>query len=116
MYYKDLEVWKKSIECVKNIYLITNKYPDNEKYGIVSQMRRAAVSIPSNIAEGSARFSDKESARFIDVAIGSVAELETQLIISKELDFINSIDKILEDLKQINVMLLGLKKFYNKQT
>lgn len=110
MYYKDLEVWKKSIECVKDIYLITDKYPENEKFDIVSQMRRAAVSIPSNIAEGSARYSDKESAKFMDVAIGSVAELETQLIISKELNFTNDIDKISEDLKQINVYVNWFKK------
>lgn len=88
MYYKNLEVWEKSIELVKEVYVITKSYPNDEKFGIVSQMRRAAVSIPSNIAEGSTRYSDKDSSRFIDIAIGSIAELETQLIISKELGFV----------------------------
>ncbi len=114
MYYKDLEVWKKSIEFVKTVYIITNEFPQEEKFGIVAQIRRAAVSIPSNIAEGATRFSDKDSSRFMDIALGSISELETQLIISKELGFIKNIDNELEILKQINAMTLGLRKFYNK--
>ena len=114
MYYKNLEVWKKSIELVKEVYVITKSYPNDEKFGIVSQMRRAAVSIPSNIAEGSTRYSDKDSSRFIDIAIGSIAELETQLIISKELGFVGEIDTLMERIKQINALALGLKNFYEK--
>lgn len=115
MYHKDLEVWKKSIEFVKDIYIITETFPQPEKFGIVSQMRRAAVSIPSNIAEGNARSSAKESARFIDVSIGSIAELETQLIISKELNFLDNINDLLERLKQINAMAIGLRKYFDKE-
>ena len=85
-----------------------------EKFGIVSQIRRAAISIPSNIAEGATRFSDKDSSRFMDIALGSISELETQLIISKELGFIENVDNELETLKQINAMTLGLRNFYNK--
>ncbi len=114
MYYKELEVWKKSIEFVKTVYMITNEFPQEEKFGIVSQIRRAAISIPSNIAEGATRFSDKDSSRFMDIALGSISELETQLIISKELGFIENVDNELETLKQINAMTLGLRKFYNK--
>ena len=110
--YRDLDVWKKSMELVKEIYVVTKNFPDDEKFGIISQMRRAAVSIPSNIAEGSARFSDKEKSRFLDITIGSIAELETQLIISKDLGYIDNIEQILEKLKLINSMSIKLKKYY----
>ena len=86
--YQDLDVWKKGIEIVKDIYRCTEKYPDTEKYGLVSQMRRAAVSIPSNIAEGFRRYHNKEYKQFLYVVLGSCAELETQIIISKELGYI----------------------------
>ena len=114
MNYRDLEVWKKSIKIVKEIYVLTEVFPEEEKFGLVAQIRRAAVSIPSNIAEGSARYSDKDSSRFIDIAIGSIAELETQLIISEELGFVEQINELLDELKQINSMAIGLKKFYMK--
>ena len=109
MDYKDLDVWKKSIELVTEIYSITANFPNEEKYGIVSQIRRAAVSIPSNIAEGCARFSDKENLRFLDIARGSLAELETQLIISKNLGFIDS-DNLVKKISPIAQMLSGLKR------
>ena len=82
MNHKNLDVWKKSIALVKDVYNITKGFPDDEKFGIVNQIRRAAVSIPSNIAEGCGRCSDKELLRFLDIANGSLAELETQLIIA----------------------------------
>ena len=109
MDHKDLDVWKKSIELVTEIYSITANFPNEEKYGIVSQIRRAAVSIPSNIAEGCARFSDKENLRFFDIARGSLAELETQLIISKNLGFIDS-DNLIKKISTIAQMLSGLKR------
>lgn len=114
MYYQDLDAWKESIKLVKKIYEITNKFPQDEKFGIVSQIRRASISIPSNIAEGATRFSDKESLRFMEIALGSIAEVETQLIIANELGFINNIYDELESLKKVNAMTLGLKKFYDK--
>ena len=110
MYHKDLDVWKKSIELVKEIYAITANFPNSELYGLVSQMRRSAVSIPSNLAEGSARFSDNETLRFIDISLGSLAELETQVIIASELGFIQDSSEILEKIKRINAMYIGLKK------
>ena len=114
MHHKDLEAWKKSIDLVKDIYSITKDYPSSEQFGLVSQMRRAAVSIPSNLAEGSARFSDKDSTRFIDISLGSLAELETQIIIAKELNFIKENQTLLEKIKKVNALLIGLKKYLNK--
>lgn len=85
--FKDLIVWQKSILLVKNIYLLTASFPSEEKFGLVSQMRRAAVSIPSNIAEGQARRTTPDFVRFISMAEGSLAELDTQLTISGELGY-----------------------------
>src|SRR5205823_6022822 len=85
--YKDLVVWQKGIALAKAIYRLTSKFPAEEKFGLVAQMRRAAVSIPSNIAEGQARHTTGEFIQFISHAEGSTAELETQLILSIELGF-----------------------------
>lgn len=87
--FKDLIVWQKSMLLVKQIYLATKIFPNDEKFGLCSQMRRAAVSIPSNIAEGQARKSTKEFIHFLSIAQGSLAELETQLIIANELCYVN---------------------------
>jgi four helix bundle protein len=86
--HKELKVWQKGIELVKSIYEITKSFPISEQFGLTSQMRRAAVSIPSNIAEGCGRNSNKELTHFLYIALGSSAELETQLIISQELNFL----------------------------
>lgn len=85
--YKDLVVWQKAISLAKNIYTLTKAFRSDEKFGLVSQMRRAAVSIPSNIAEGQARRTTGEFVQFISHAEGSAAELDTQLILAVELDF-----------------------------
>ena len=85
--YKELTVWKKGVTLVITIYALTEKFPASELFGLTSQMRRAAVSIPSNIAEGSRRSGSKESIRFYQIAFGSGAELETQLEIVKRLPF-----------------------------
>ncbi|MBP7760729.1 four helix bundle protein [Candidatus Saccharibacteria bacterium] len=85
MNYKELTVWQKSIALVKEIYIVTRQLPTEEKYGLSDQLRRAAVSIPSNIAEGQKRLGKAESIRFASIAIGSAAEVETQLIIVQEL-------------------------------
>ena len=87
--FKNLQVWKNSMELVQMIYQLTDGFPESEKFGLVSQMRRCSISIPSNIAEGSARSTDKDFGNFIRIANGSAFELETQLILSKELGFIN---------------------------
>ncbi len=85
--YKDLLVWQKGITLVKKVYQLTQAFPDAEKFGLVSQMRRAAVSIPSNIAEGQARHTRREFIQFLSHSEGSVAELETQLILGVELGY-----------------------------
>jgi len=85
--YKDLLVWQKGIELVKGVYKITKCFPSDEKFGLVSQMRRAAVSVPSNLAEGQARKSTREFVQFVSQSEGSLAELDTQLIIAVELEY-----------------------------
>lgn len=109
--HKELNVWKESIDFVTEIYKITSNYPKSEIYGIVSQMRRSAVSIPSNIAEGAGRDSNKEYVRFLSVALGSVSELETQLIISENLGYIEKSEKRDEKIKSIRIKIIKLKKY-----
>lgn len=104
----DLAVWKKSVEFVKETYLVTKSFPADERYGLTQQMRRAAISVPSNIAEGAGRKSSKEFIQFLFISLGSLTELETQFIISKELDFIDSCEDYLRKIKSIKVMLQGL--------
>ena len=87
--YKDLLVWRKGIELVKEIYRMPKPFPADERFGLVSQMRRAAVSIPSNIAEGQARKNTGEFVQFLSQAEGSLAELDTQLILAEELGYSN---------------------------
>lgn len=85
--FKTLNIWKQGVELVKLIYQLVEKFPKEEKFGLVSQITRAAVSVPSNIAEGCSRTSELEFKRFLEITIGSLFELETQLIIAKELDW-----------------------------
>ena len=87
--FKELLIWKKSREFCQKIYYVTSTFPSEEKFGLTNQLRRATVSIPSNIAEGSSRNSNKDFARFLEIAIGSAYEVETQLLISHDLGFIN---------------------------
>ena len=93
--YKKLRVWQESVNLVKDIYLATKNFPSEEKYGLVNQIRRSAVSVPSNIAEGAGRNTKGEFRNFLGNANGSLFELETQLIISKDLNFIEDKDLIL---------------------
>lgn len=108
--HKDLEVWKKAIEFVTVIYEQTQSFPKEEIYGLTSQMRRAAISIPSNIAEGAARKSDKEFVQFLYIALGSLVELDTQLIIGSNLEYINKekFNTFQQQLDEIGKMLNGL--------
>jgi len=87
--YRDLDIWKVSIQLVKDVYKLTEQFPKQEVYGLVSQMRRASVSIPSNVAEGFRRYHNKEYKQFLYVSLGSCAELETQATIAKELEYIS---------------------------
>ncbi|UAB86282.1 four helix bundle protein [Zunongwangia sp. SCSIO 43204] len=87
--FKDLRVWQQSRLFCKSVYLATKNFPEDERYGITSQMRRAVISIPSNIAEGASRKSNKDYSRFLEIALGSCYELETQLIIANDLSFLD---------------------------
>ena len=91
--HKDLNIWKISMNLVTLTYQITKNFPKEEQYGLTNQIRRSAISVPSNIAEGSARASQKELVYFLHIALGSLAELETQFIIAKNLEFITTNDE-----------------------
>lgn len=110
--FKDLRVWQKGIELVKEIYKTTEVFPKSEQYGLSSQMRRASVSIPANIAEGFRRRSTKEHRQFLNIALGSSAELETLIEISKELGYIdiNQKNHSLDILNHICGMIVNLDK------
>ena len=110
--HKNLDVWKRSIELSKMIYQITSSFPSTEQFGLISQMRRAVVSIPSNLAEGAARSGRKEFLQFINIAQGSLSELDAQVELSKELGFLDQKDynDILAELKMISKQLFGLAK------
>lgn len=113
MTHKDLEVWQKSIAFVTDMYTQTANFPKEEMYGLVSQLRRSAVSIPSNIAEGAARQSNKEYIQFLYIALGSLMELDTQLIIAKNINFISekSLIELQLKMEKIGKMLNGLIKY-----
>ena len=108
--HKKLDVWKESVALATEIYKLTENYPKSEIYGLVSQMRRAAVSVPSNIAEGAARNSDKEFAQFLNIAGGSLSELDTQVEIAFNLKYISheERDDIDRKLEHITIKLGGL--------
>lgn len=105
--YKNLLVWQKSIILVTNIYSLTDLFPTDEKFGLTSQMQRASVAIPSNIAEGHLRKHKKEYVQFLSIALASAAELETQMIICKSIKKFNklSFDEVELQLKEIMKML-----------
>ncbi|WP_424004306.1 four helix bundle protein [Maribacter sp. IgM3_T14_3] len=106
--FKKLEIWKNGITIVKHVYSLVQKLPSEEKFGLKSQLSRAAVSVPSNIAEGCSRNSEVEFKRFLEIALGSLFEVETQLIISEELKYLDS-----EDLKLIFELISIESKMIN---
>lgn len=108
--HRDLDVWKEGIELATLIYKLTDTFPKEERYGLSDQLKRSAVSIPSNIAEGAARNSSKEFVQYLYIALGSASELETQLIISKKVGFLSETD-ILETLERVKSKLLGLIRY-----
>jgi four helix bundle protein len=110
--FRKLKIWEQGIVIVKEIYKITQKLPSDEKFGLKSQITRAAVSIPSNIAKGSSRNSEVEFKRFLEIAIGSLFEVETQLIIIQELNLIDSKELIIifELIEKEGKMINGLIK------
>ena len=109
--FKELEIWKRSKVFCSKIYALTSTFPEVEKFGLTNQLRRASVSIPSNIAEGSSRQSDKDFVRFLQISLGSCYEIETQLLISYDLKFINNEDLnyTLNEIEQIIKMISKFK-------
>jgi four helix bundle protein len=109
--HKDLVVWQKGFALVKEIYQATSVFPDTERYGLISQIRRCAVSIPANIAEGRGRFSKKEFAHFVSIAYGSASELDTLLLLAKELGYIPAslAENLLKEIDEISRMLNKLR-------
>lgn len=108
--FKELEFWKKSRELNKEVYLTTDVFPDEEKFGLINQMRRASVSISANIAEGCSRRSNKDLYRFLEIALGSAYELESHLLLAYDLKFINEESQI-ELSERINSIVKMMSKF-----
>ena len=115
MNHKDLDVWKESMVLAKEVYILTNSFPKEELYGITSQIRRSAVSIPSNIAEGAARSSDKEFIQFLYISLGSLAEMETQLLLALDFNFTKNLD-FFPKIEKIRMKILGLIKYLKNKS
>jgi len=110
--FKDLKIWNMGIKLVEDVYKVSKSFPKEEMYGLQSQLRRSAVSIPSNIAEGFGRFHNKEYRKFLYISLGSCAELTTQIIIAAKLKYVeeNKADSILSDIDEISKMTMSLIK------
>jgi four helix bundle protein len=110
--FKELEIWKKSMELAKEVLLEVKTMPDEYKFSLVSQMNRSSISIPSNIAEGSARTTNKDFARFLDIAQGSACELETQIMLSSEISLIQAKRKIelINKTNEVQKMIRGFRR------
>ena len=111
--YKDLHVWQKSMDLTESVYQITRSFPKEEVYGITSQIRRSAVSVPSNIAEGSSRAGKKEFIKFLLIARGSAAELETQIMLAQRIGYLSDIKAMTDQIKSIRQMLNALIRRLN---
>jgi four helix bundle protein len=108
--YRDLKVWRRSIALVRSVYAIVRSLPREETYGLSDQLRRAVMSVPANIAEGQARLHRKEFIQHLSIARGSLAEVDTLLVVAHQLEYIdgNTIDTVIEELAEVRRMLHGL--------
>lgn len=115
--FRELEVWKDSRKLVKDIYLISNLLPKTEKYGLTSQINRCAISIPANIAEGSAKYSPKDFVRFLQISLGSAYELESHLLLCTDLDFIEfeTATATIENIQVLQKRIASLIKYNNSK-
>jgi four helix bundle protein len=116
--FKELKVWQLSRQLGKEIYTITADFPSGEKFGLVSQLRRCAVSIPANIAEGAGRNTDKDFAQFLNISLGSAYELETLLILSLDVQFISAeqLDLLTTKISEMQKMTFGLIKTLRQES
>lgn len=116
--FKELKVWQVSRQLVKEVYVLTSNFPSEERFGLISQLRRCAVSIPSNIAEGSGRNTDKDFAQFLNISLGSAYELETLLILSLDVQFINTeqLKALTNKISEIQKMTFGLIKTLRQES
>jgi four helix bundle protein len=116
--FRDLKIWQRGVQLVEDIYQNTRHFPKEEVYGLTGQLRRAAVSIPSNIAEGFGRFHNKEYAQFLFTALGSCSEVITQLTIAQRLGFIknSNAENLISEAEQISKMIMGLIKKLRENT
>ncbi len=110
--FKRLEFWVRSRALVKSVYLISKSFPNDEKFGLTNQIRRAVVSIPSNIAEGSGRRTNKDFSHFLDIAIGSICEVETQIYLAYDLEYLekSKAETLVNELIEIRKMIIGYQK------
>ena len=110
--FKELKIWKDSLELAHDVFKLTKNFPADERFGLVAQINRCSVSIPSNIAEGSSRKSSKEFGRFLEIALGSSFELETQLLIAEKCGYLSdqACQEIIERITQIQKMIFGFKE------
>ena len=115
MNHKDLEVWKSSMDLVEIIYQVSSHFPNDEKYGLTSQIRRSAVSVPSNIAEGAARKGDKELIRFLSISLGSLAEMETQYILAIRLGYVKEDEEIMKLILKVKKLVLGFRNYIRRK-
>lgn len=113
--HKDLDVWNRSMDLAYNLYSLTKDFPKEEVYGLTSQIRRSSVSIASNIAEGAARNSQKEFMQFLYISLGSISELEAQLLLAKRLNYLK-VDSVFPDIDKIRQMILGLISYLKKRS
>lgn len=115
--FRKLNIWVKSMDLVTDIYKLTNTFPSDERFGIISQMQRAALSCPTNIAEGSAKSSTKDFSRFLEISVGSLYELETELNVSRNLEYINNeIFEVYQNkIIELQKMIIAFKNRINKE-
>lgn len=114
MDYKELDIWIQARVLVKTVYVLTKSFPKDEQFSLTSQVRRCVISIPSNIAEGCGRQSNKETIHFLHIARGSLFELETQMILAEDLNYISDIDIVLKEIERVKKLLNGFINYYKK--
>ena len=114
MNHKDMKVWKLSMQLVEEVYRISSDFPKQEMYGLTSQVRRAVVSVPSNLSEGAARNGKKEFCNFLGISLGSLAELETQLIIVSRLGYAEVTD-LLSYINNVRALIIGLRQYVSRE-